>query len=394
MRILHYTPAYAPAWSYGGPVQSITRLCEGLAALGHVVEVLTTDAGFARSEEILRGRSLERNGVRVTYFSRTPGYGIRCPELERAVDVRAREFDLVHVTGVWQRTSFAACQSARRDGIPYVVSPRGALGPYSWRHKTAKKVVYWLLRERSNVRGASAVHYSTVQEQRQSNWLRLPGRAFIVPNPFDFSSLASDPEGAQLWRDEIGVRHDEFLILSVGRLHHVKGLDLLPAALAPLRALPWRLAIVGDDEDGTRGRLVRAVRSKGLSDRICFVGAVLPSALSRVYSAADLFVLPSRHESFGNVVVEAMACGCPVMITPAVGLSEEVSQMGAGFVVKRIVREWSGALHHAIRNPAELAAARRQAIAFSRMFDLGMVAAQVAREYERTLASARSPQQQ
>jgi len=372
-------------------VQSITRLCEGLAALGHYVEVLTTDAGVAPSEEILRGHPLERNGngVRVTYFSRTPGYGIRCPELERAVGARAGEFDLIHVTGVWQRTSFAACQAARRNGIPYVVSPRGALGPYSWRHKAAKKVLYWLFRERSNVRGAFAVHYSTGQEQRQSGWLHLPGRAFVVPNPFDFASLSFDPEGARLWREEIGVRPDEFLILSVGRLHHVKGLDLLPAALAPLRALPWRLAVVGDDEDGTHGRLERAIRSAELSERIRLVGAVSPRTISRVYSAADLFVLPSRHESFGNVVVEAMACGCPVMITPEVGLSDEVLQSGAGIVLRRNVRAWSGELQRIIGQAANLKDMRGRAISFSKLFSCERVAAQMAREYEATLAETR-----
>jgi glycosyltransferase involved in cell wall biosynthesis len=386
VRILHYTPAYAPAWSYGGPVQSIARLCEGLAALGHYVEVLTTDAGVSPLEDIPRGRPHDRNGVCVTYFSRSPGYGIRCPELERVVSVRVKEFDLVHVTGVWQRTSFAACRSARAHEVPYVVSPRGALGPYSWCHKTVKKTAYWHLRERSNVRGASAVHYSTLQEWRQSVWLGLPGRAFVVPNPFDFSSLAFDPEGARRWREEIGVGQDEFLILSVGRLHHVKGLDLLPGALAPHRELSWRLVIVGDDEDGTWRSLERSIRSAQLSDRIRFVGAVSPSAISRVYSAADLFVLPSRHESFGNVVVESTACGCPVMITPQVGVSEEVAREGAGFVVNRGLREWSEALRHAIGRPPELASARRRAVEFSRAFDSGKVAAQMVREYEVTAA--------
>jgi glycosyltransferase involved in cell wall biosynthesis len=372
-------------------VQSITRLCEGLAALGHIVEVFTTDAGIGPEESISPGRPLERNGVRVTYFSRTPGYGIRCQDMERAVTDWVREFDLVHITGVWQRTSFSACRAATRAGIPYVVSPRGALGPYSWRHKTIKKTVYWFLRERSNVRGAAAVHYTTAQEQRECDWLCLPGRSFIAPNPVDITSLKFDPEGARCWREKFGIRNGEFLILSVGRLHHKKGLDLLPSTLAPIRALPWCFAIVGDDEDGTRIRLMNAFRAAGLSERIRFVDAVVPSVLSSIYSAANLFVLPSRHENFGNVVVEAMACRCPVMVTPEVGLSEDVLRAGAGFVVKRNARNWSEALMHAIGQPAELAAARNQALVFSRIFSRERVAAQMAWEYGRTLAEHRRP---
>jgi glycosyltransferase involved in cell wall biosynthesis len=206
----------------------------------------------------------------------------------------------------------------------------------------------------------------------------------------DLDSLAFDADGAMLWRAELGIRSDEFLILSMGRLHHKKGLDLLPNAISPLRALPWRLVIVGDDEDGTRERLVCAIRSGGVSDRICLIGAVSPRTISRIYSAADLFVLPSRHENFGNVVVEAMACGTPVMITPEVGLSEEVSRAGAGYVVRRDAQEWSGMLKRAISQPSELAAARKQALALSRTFSREMVASQMAREYEITLDEARS----
>ena len=389
MRILHYTPAYAPAWSFGGPVQSITRLCEGLADLGHIVEVFTTDAEIRPEESIFPGRSVERNGVRVTYFSRTPGYGIRCQDMERAVSDRVREFDLVHITGVWQRTSYSACRAAKRAGIPYVVSPRGALGPYSWSHKTIKKAVYWSLRERSNVRGASAVHYTTAQEQRECDWLRLPGRSFVVPNPVDLTSITFDPEGARRWREKIGVRNDEFLILSVGRLHHKKGLDLLPSALAPIRALPWCFAIVGDDEDGTRVRLINAFRAAGLSERIRFVDAVLPNVIRGIYSAANLFVLPSRHENFGNVVVEALACGCPVMITTEVGLSEEVLQYGAGFVLHRNVRVWSGELGRIIGQPINLDVMRGRALSFSKLFSRERVASQMAREYGITLAESR-----
>jgi len=63
--------------------------------------------------------------------------------------------------------------------------------------------------------------------------------------------------------------------------------------------------------------------------------------LPAIYSAANLFLLPSRHENFGNVVVEALACGCPVVISDKVGLHDEVSDGGVGWVLPRVEALWT-----------------------------------------------------
>ncbi|MCW5318908.1 MULTISPECIES: glycosyltransferase [unclassified Nostoc] len=354
LKILHYIPVYAPAWQFGGPVLSVSQLCEGLAALGHEVEVFTSNAGLNNQLELPLNQTVIRNGVKVTYFQQEPGMGIHCPGMEQAVTARAREFDIIHITGVWQRTSGAACKAAKNQGVPYVVSPRGALGPYSWQQKTAKKILYYLCQERFNVTNAAAVHYTSNQELQECLWLKLPGKSFIIPNGLNTEFWQPALEEAKIWRKSQNLSEDDFILLNVGRLHHKKGLDLLPQALAPLQHLNWRMIFVGGDDDGTKAKLKQQFQAANLSDRVMFLESCEPKKLPAIYSAANLFVLPSRHENFGNVVVESLTCGCPVLISDKVGLHDEVAEGGVGWVRSRVASEWTEAIGELIEFPSKI----------------------------------------
>ncbi|MBF0289395.1 MAG: glycosyltransferase [SAR324 cluster bacterium] len=354
LKILHYIPVYAPAWQFGGPVKSVSQLCEGLVSQGHEVEVFTSNAGLASFSDLPLNKAVDKNGVQVSYFSRKSGLGIACPGMENAVRQRAKEFDIIHVTGVWQRTSVAACQAAKTNNIPYVVSPRGALGPYSWQQKAIKKKIYYWLKEQFNVKNAEGVHYTTEQEKDECRLLKLPGKPFVIPNGFDFGAWRPDPEKVSQWKELNAFNPDAFLILNVGRLHHKKGLDLLPAALAPLRGLNWRLVLVGNSEDDTKIRLKEKFESFGLLEHLRFLEFEKPENLPAIYAAANLFVLPSRHENFGNVVVEALACHCPVMISQEVGLNQEVKKAEVGWVLPRVAEEWSNQINELMQNKNKL----------------------------------------
>ena len=342
MKILHYIPTYAPAWQWGGPVVSTSGLCAGLAKAGHEVTVFTTDAGLSGE---FRDRHDLLDGVDVHYFPSECGYGIHSPALENAVRTQVSRYEILHITGVWQYTSTTACRAARLAGVPYVISPRGALGPYSWRSKTLKKALYYFMRERKNLRDASGFHYTSAMEAREcARWTKERPSA-IISNPVFPSSWARDTAGAEHWRTKHGISKHEPLFLVVGRLHHKKGLDLLPEVLASFAGKNWSLAFVGPDEDGIGRQLRASFERRGILAHVRFVPQVANKNLPAVYSAGTMLLLPSRHENFGNAVVEALGCGCAVAVSDQVGCAEAIADSGAATILPRraeIWRDWLG----------------------------------------------------
>ena len=349
MRILHYIPVYAPAWQFGGPVQSTARLCEALTTLGHEVTVFTTNAGLNADTGVPIGTCTIRNGVKVWYFAVSHAMGIHSRGMTESVRRCVSEFDILHVTGVWQTTSVAACRAAERGRVPYVVSPRGALGTYSWTQKSLKKKLYYLLFEKRNVSRANGIHYTSHQELEECAHLRLPGRTCIIPNVLDLSRWRRDEVAGRQWRQRMGFAESEFALINVGRLHHKKGLDLLPAVLHSLTQSNWRMVFIGLAEDETRARLQTEFTRLGLAQRVSFLEVLAPEHLVGAYSGADLFLMPSRHENFGNVVIEAMACGCPVVLSDQTGVWDQVNDHPLATVLARDPAFWTAQLEAKIR---------------------------------------------
>lgn len=385
MKLLHYTGVYAPAWKWGGPPRSNANLAEGLAALGHKVTVFTTNAGLETDAAIPTDRPVQRNGAEVHYFPSFFNFmGLQSPDLEKAVRSRVREFDLIHITGVWQPTSLAACRAAEAAGVPYVVSPRGALSPYSFGQKPWKKWLYWRLRERRNCDRATFIHFTATQEKKECDRLNLRAKPVVIPNAIDLSAWYRDEPAGAAWRRILaaeGVHPDTKILLYVGRLHHKKGLDLLPEALAQIELRAWHLVLVGDDEDGTRERLRTAFQALKLQERVTFQPATNADGLRAAYSGADLFLLPSRHENFGNVAVEAMACGCPALLSDQVGAAEDLAKFSGVRVAPRSARAWSSLLSESLEKKEDAPPAAE----IRKKFETHALAAEMAVAYHSSL---------
>jgi glycosyltransferase involved in cell wall biosynthesis len=154
-------------------------------------------------------------------------------------------------------------------------------------------------------------------------------------------------------------------LLSVGAIVPRKGYDVLIAALAMLKDLPWHLTIVGDRtrDPQTAARVESDILRLEIDDRVSVLGAVSEERLSELYMAADLFVLASRYEGYGMVFSEAIARGLPIVGTDAGAISDTVPA-GAGLLVPPDNADaFANALRRAIENPEErrrMAAASRQ----------------------------------
>lgn len=364
MRILHAMPVYAPAWQYGGPVLSVSRLCEGLAALGVDVNVITTNAGLPELSVKDLERPLRRGGVRVTYYPTDHALGaIRSRALERALPNVMAQADLLHISSIWQPLGISIQKVALATHVPILHSLRGALGPYSFQRGWWKKIPYYLLKERPLLQQAAGLHVTSHQECKELKNLGLRAARYVLPNPMDVSQLRPDTVQRDHWRRRLGIAPEERLLLICGRQHHKKGLDLLPAVLESNRQHRWRLLLVGADDDGSGMALERSLKRRGLRDRLLKLPTLPAMELGGIYNASDLLLLPSRHENFGNVVIEALACGCAVAISDRTGVHGDLladAPQDFGAVLPRRDLSWSHWLDRWLvqPQPSTLAASR------------------------------------
>jgi glycosyltransferase involved in cell wall biosynthesis len=165
------------------------------------------------------------------------------------------------------------------------------------------------------------------EEIRKFRW-RL-SRVAVVPNGVDAIEQAARPDAPSA--DIAALAGRQPLVLFFGRLAQVKGLDRLLRAFA--RTQRGTLAIVGNDYEGLATDLSEMARQLQIDDRVRIVPRTITDAEKEcMFAAARVFVLPSYSESFGNVVLEAMLRGLPVVVTPEVGAAEVVKESGGGLV--------------------------------------------------------------
>jgi glycosyltransferase involved in cell wall biosynthesis len=155
----------------------------------------------------------------------------------------------------------------------------------------------------------------------------------IVPGGVDLSRFAT-PESRAQARERLGWPLDRPVIATVGRLIPTKGIEQLIEAAAMIRAEVPDLFVGIAGTGPLAGDLQRLVHERGLDEVVKFVGYISDEQLPLFYRAADAFVVPTQAlEGFGLVVVEALACGTPALVTPVGGLPEVVRDLDPGLVL-------------------------------------------------------------
>lgn len=247
---------------------------------------------------------------------------------------RGSSFDLVH--------AFFGIPSgyvAMKLKLPYIVSLRGSDVPfYNQRFALADKLLFKRLSGKvwKNARCVVA-NSGGLRELAKSSY---PGMDIkVIPNGIDTEvftpSLCSKSYSGELH------------IVSTGRLIQRKGFDILISSLTGLENV--RLTLVGDGPE----RQPLAAQAEEIGVRVEFAGAVDHHCIPDLLQSADLFVLPSRNEGMSNSVLEAMACGLPIIATDVGGSKELVD--GNGFIVSRDqIGQLRKTIHYYLENREKL----------------------------------------
>ncbi len=344
-RILHATPYFAPAFVYGGPPRSVLGLCRGLQRSDVQVSVVTTTANGAGElpPDITAAGTFQ--GVPVDYLPRAfPRRSFAAPRLTATLDSRRRDYDLVHVHGCWNLFGWAAARWCRRVGIPYVVSPRGMLHPWSFAHGRVRKSLAYHLIEARTLRAARFIHTTSDEETQIVSALGVAADIVMIPNGVDAAAPVS-PADAGEFRRRIGADSSDFVLLFLGRLHPKKGLKVLIEAFrVALRTHPdLCLALAGAGDDAYVSQLHDTTRDLQERHRIVFPGFLDGEQRRLALASADAFVLTSHSENFGLSVGEAMAAGLPVIVSRECPW-QQVEEWRAGFWVENTAAEIAAAM--------------------------------------------------
>jgi glycosyltransferase involved in cell wall biosynthesis len=283
------------------------------------------------------------DGVKVTYFSflhaleflAPTGWQFSIP-MKKALEQNLKGYDLVYILSVWNYPVIMAASVCRKFNKPYIISPRGLLYPETFGKKALKKRIYYELLVKKWIREAVAVHYTSLDEaEKCHNRLSLKNRAMVAPNGIDLSEFADLPDKNGFLSKYPALKNKKILLF-LGRISWKKGLDILVRAfdiLSKERA-DLRLVIAGGDEENYKSKIADLIDRAGLRDKVIFTGLLNGREKLGAYAAGDIFVLPSYSENFGMSVVEAMACGLPVVISDKVGIHREVRDGEGGVVVE------------------------------------------------------------
>ncbi len=332
MKILHVIANLAPR--YGGPAKACVAMAQAVARLGHQVSIYTTNQDGPGELAAPLDRPVRQEGVEIHYFPIQPPrfWGTSWP-LARSLVRSLGDFDLCHIHSLYLFHDLVAGHYCRKYGVPYLVRPHGTLDPYLYQRHRWRKTIMEAWFEQRNIRRAAAVHFTSEEEMRLAGPYIGDTAGVVVPLGVDLREFQNLPAPGRLRErfPEIGSRQ---IILFLGRINFKKGLDLLVQALAQVvrRRRDVHLVVAGPDNDGWGVRVRDWLQAAGLAAHATFTGMLLGEEKLAALRDARIFVLPSYSENFGLAVVEAMACGLPVVISDQVNIWREVEAAGAGLV--------------------------------------------------------------
>lgn len=299
----------------GGPSRSVPMLVKGLAEVGVDITLMTF-----RSED-MNTHALEGTPAKLKVWED----GTTAREIEDFI--LSEQFDLIQLQSLWAKSYHVVALIARKHNIPYIITPRGMLEPWSLSQKKWKKKLALMFYQMKDLQKAACIFTTAEMEAQHVRELGVNAPMSVIPNGIETDGYAC--------RTSLeGVKKQ---ILFLSRVHVKKGIEILIDAFCKLRAeggvfKEWSVVIVGNGEDDYIESLKRKVDELELEDCIKILPPVFGEAKTKLYQESSLFCLPSYSENFGMVIAEALSCGVPAITTngtPWQLLNGDYATMGA-----------------------------------------------------------------
>jgi glycosyltransferase involved in cell wall biosynthesis len=351
MKILHVIANLAPR--YGGPPKACFEMAKAVAHLGHKVTIYTTNQDGPTELDVPMDHSVFRDGVEIRFFPiQQPRFlGTSFP-MAKALRSLIPKVDVVHIHSLYLFHDTIAAHYCRVYNVPYLVRPHGTLDPFLYRRHRFRKSIMELLFENRNIKRAAAIHFTTEEEQQLAAPYIFKTPSIVIPNGLNLTEYENLP-ALGTFKIRYPKINGKKIILFFGRINFKKGLDILVQAFAKVARMreDVHLVIAGPDNEGLGAKVRDWLKDEGIFERATFTGMLQGEDKLAVLQDAEMFVLPSYSENFGISVVEAMACGLPVIISDKVNIWREIEKGQAGWVAPCDAEQFSKRMMELLDNP-------------------------------------------
>ncbi|MCP4351397.1 MAG: glycosyltransferase [Desulfobacterales bacterium] len=335
-KVIHVTEGVE--LSLGGTTQFIATLCNALFVNGLHPEIWApsrqSEGEFSDDNILIRQFKISK-----------PQFICHCKELYPALKGLHPKPSLVHQHGLWLNPYRVAAGFARKNGIPLVISLHGMLEPWALQRSHLKKKLAWSAFQGRDVRMANCLHVATRREAENIRKLGITNPIAVIPNGIKIKDSKTETEKTKGFVTYYPDLADKKIILSLGRIHPVKGLDFFAKVWSCVADdFPnWHWVIAGPDEDNYKSKLIKLFEELNILKQTTFTGSVEGTEKLGLLNTSELLILPSYLESFGIVVIEALNEETPVMASTNCPWPE-LESCECGWWLKQDIGIWESAL--------------------------------------------------
>lgn len=382
-KIYYVSPSFFPAIKYGGPIYSALYTCEELAKLGLIINVCTTNSNIDCRLKVKVNVFIEyQPNFLIKYYNDTV-IGIFSFSMLINLWRDIKKAEIVHIQAIFNSSVPIALFYACFFNKPVILTPRGALSRWGIKNKRMLWKKIWINFFIKPFSAKINWHVTSNFEKNDIKFFFPKAKVSFIPNGIHFNSKTIVQEKTFFNRLTKTSRYYSPFLISMGRLHNVKGFDILIEAFSKIRVkFPNAALFIAGEDEGELLNLQKQIRLLQLEDCIFFVGNIIDEVKDKFFANADLFVLPSHTENFGNVYAEALAAGTPIVASTNTPW-EEVEAAGCGRWVPNTVVATTEAMVDLLSRDREQL--RQNALKYVQKYDWKNIAVQFKELYERVL---------
>lgn len=325
MKILFITPSFYPSTYYGGPSVSVYNLAREIGHLNLDIYVITTDANGKENLNVKLNEFFQLdNGLNVKYYGNSTSYGFSLKMfLNLHKDIKFGK--LIYIVSVFSPSTPLAIILSYIYNKKVVLSPRGQFGNWSLMQRSKPKNIWLKFFIRPFIKKMKW-HATSTQELVLIKNIFPLADVFVIPNGIEVNQYEiNNFDKNKLFYSHYSeyITSKSKVITSMGRLHRIKGFDILINSFTSLKIKYDNIFLLIAGEDyGEKENLLKQIRQLNLQDSVFLIGHIVGEEKFNFLKNADVFALPSHDENFGLVYAESLASGTPIIASKMTPWSE------------------------------------------------------------------------